>query len=186
MARSFVALVGCVIVLALAGSAVAQDTFTAELDGRSTVPPATTTATGLCTGTLNAEQTEFTFTCTHDVPQAVQGHIHEGPKGISGDVVREFADDNCCPDSTTWTADDEEPLTQELVARLMAGELYVNIHSEQFPTEELRGQFILDSEIVADAPTSSGVCGALVAQAMFATLAGLVCLRFHHHRKRFA
>ena len=186
MARSFVALAGAVIVMMVAGGALAQTDFTATLSGRNTIPPATTTATGLCTGTLNAEQTEFTFTCTHDVPQAVQGHIHEGPKGISGGVVREFADVDCCPeDGTTWAADDDEPLTPELVARLLAGELYVNIHSEEFSSEELRGQFIADSDIVADTPTSSGVCGSFAMQGMLMTLAGLVCLRFHH-RKRFA
>ena len=44
MARSFVALAGAVIVMMVAGGALAQTDFTAELDGRSTTSQATTTA----------------------------------------------------------------------------------------------------------------------------------------------
>ena len=163
--------------------AVGQDagtTFVAELDGRQTIPPAATTATGNCTGTLSDDESEFVFSCTHDAAFAVQGHIHRGAVGISGDIVFEFAEDDCCPESTTWF------LTAEEVADLQAGDLYVNIHSETFASEEIRGQFLAsvgqsggdgDDDVVQAPQEFEGLCGAFLAQMLLVPMLLLLCLR---------
>ena len=163
-------------------SALAQTTFTAELDGRQGVPPANSQATGTCTGTLSADESEFTFSCTHDVNSATDGHIHGGAFGITGDVVFEFAEGECCPDSTTWM------LTADDAAALKAGNLYVNIHSVIFSVEEIRGQLLADDEgsdvdgdTVEDA-TFSGACGSLGGFGMLLLFGGLLAMRLNRSR----
>lgn len=160
--------------------AAAQTTFTAELDGRQTVPPASTLASGTCIGTLNADETEFTFSCTHNANNATDGHIHEGAVGISGGVVFEFAEDECCPASSTWM------LSAEDAAALKAGNLYVNIHSEIFAVEEIRGQLLADTGGPADDPgedtTFRGVCGSFGGLGMMMLVAGLTVMRLRRSR----
>ena len=161
------------LVLGSAHVGLAQMTFTAELDGRQTVPPAPTTATGVCTGTLNAQQTEFTFSCTHTAPSSNEGHLHNAPRGSSGDVVFEFAEADCCPPSSTWL------LTAQEVEKLLAGEIYVNIHSDQFTSEEIRGWFDADGEIQIESQPFQGLCGAAFASAMILIALGLGGLKVH-------
>lgn len=177
-------LLGALIVSFAASAASAQTSFRAELDGNKTVPPAPTTATGECEGTLNAEETEFTFSCSHDLLDATKGHVHRGSvtdPPSSDTVAFSFAETDCCPESTTWE------LTAEDVEDLFAGQLYVNIHSEQYSSEAIRGAFEKD---VPDDGTEdpvvtprAGVCGASGAAAILMTFCGLCTLRAGRSRR---
>lgn len=40
----------------------------------------------------------------------------------------------------TWSSNDENPLSNDLVDDLIGGDVYVNIHSEEYPDGEIRGQ----------------------------------------------
>ena len=113
---------------------VQKTLFEIPLSGDQEVPPVETAATGMCMGTLNANQTQFKITCMHDV-DAVAAHIHNAPAGENGGVVFPFADP-ASPFSGTWN------LTDEDVAELFAGNLYVNVHSAANPGGEIRGQII--------------------------------------------
>ncbi len=114
---------------------VQKTLFEIPLSGDQENPPVQTEATGLCMGTLNANQTQFKITCMHDVEAVAAAHIHKAPAGTNGGVVFPFADPTS-PFSGTWN------LTSENVADLLAGNLYVNVHSAANPSGELRGQII--------------------------------------------
>lgn len=131
-------------------SARGQTQFHAELDGSQTVPPTPTTATGTCSGTLNAAETDFTFSCTHTVRDAIAGHIHRGTAGSVGDVVFAISESGCCPESSTWL------LMPQDAADLGAGRLHVNIHSAQHATEAIRGQLLPEGGVVDSAVGGGG------------------------------
>lgn len=175
MQRSLLALL-MTGVAAWSGTALAQTSFTASLDPTQTIPPAISQATGTCVGTLSADETQFTFSCTHDIQNATDGHIHQGAFGTSGEVVFEFAEGGCCPPTATWF------LTPAEAAVLKAGNLYVNIHSEIFTSEEIRGQFLQsggDSTTGADEDTEfQGICGTFGLTCLLPMFGGLVALRF--------
>ena len=120
--------------------AVSQDQFTARLDGLQHGPA---NATGSGTFTLNGARTELSFNIVVDI-NALTGpialaHIHEGAPGVPGGVVRtlNFVDDTA---NGTWKDTDGQPLTAARVAQLLAGDLYVNVHTNAFTDGKIRGQ----------------------------------------------
>lgn len=59
-------------------------------------------------------------------------HIHTGAIGVEGDII--------CTLSSTSPMVNECTLTEDNIASLKAGELYVNIHTTGNSGGELRGQ----------------------------------------------
>jgi hypothetical protein len=123
----------------------AEHTFTAELTGDQEVPPVATNATGSGTFVLNAEGTELSFdvsiTAGLSGPVTV-AHFHESPVGVSGGVVFEitaFVEQN--PDGTV-SASGLWELGSGDVEALLAGDIYVNFHTDLHPAGEVRGQLI--------------------------------------------
>ncbi|HUF08853.1 MAG TPA: CHRD domain-containing protein [Rhodothermales bacterium] len=77
-------------------------------------------------------------------------HFHRNPLGVNGGVVKTIAgtfEGNSA--IGTWTASDNEPLTDELFRDLIAGNLYLNIHTAANPGGEIRGQVLLNSGLGA-------------------------------------
>ena len=61
-------------------------------------------------------------------------------RGLAGDF-----DGDVWVSSGTWSADEtDQPLTSELVAELMAVNIYVNIHTADYGPGEIRGQVLRD------------------------------------------
>ncbi len=123
--------------------------FTATISGGQEVPPNASPARGSGIFTLNPAQTELAFFITVDMGSLlgpmVASHIHNAPPGVNGPIVRTltFSGDTA---SGVWKSSDPEPLTPALVNRLLAGNLYVNVHTTVFPGGEVRGQILnLDS-----------------------------------------
>lgn len=116
--------------------------FNVSLRGDQENPPVSTTATGSAQLTLNAQRTALTGTVSHSGLSGTftGAHIHRGAVGENGPVVRAltFNGDQATVNWTTGDAD--QPLTAELVEDLLAGRLYVNVHSEKYPTGEIRAQ----------------------------------------------
>ena len=66
-------------------------------------------------------------------------HFHLGRVGTNGGVVRtiDFVDGQAIG---IWMSTDDEPLTEALTEALLAGDVYVNVHTEANPPGEIRGQ----------------------------------------------
>ncbi len=120
--------------------------FTAILRGSEEVPPVSTSATGTASASLDEANTTLTVTGTYTglSGPAQAGHIHEAPRGENGDVI--------VPLTLTPDADDSTAGTFEVTATIgtEAGQLsletlqndgyYLNIHTEENSTGEIRGQ----------------------------------------------
>ncbi len=118
--------------LALPGSAFAQ-VFDIKLSGDQEVPTTDSQATGECLAYLNNAQTQLTVICQHDVANPVAAHIHRAPAGENGSVILPF-NYASSPFKATFSVSNQD------VADLLAGNLYVNVHSPEFPDGEIRGQ----------------------------------------------
>ena len=167
MFRPIKRMVVIIATLALVSTAQAQTVYNIPLTEAEEVPPSGSVRTGSATLTLNASQTElsyliellgfdlggFTVTTDDDLTGA---HIHDGDFGTNGPIVFSIfnlphdVDDvviNATPTLITmsgvWDAADEltgaEPLASQL-ADLLNGGLYMNIHTNQFPGGDIRGQ----------------------------------------------
>jgi hypothetical protein len=65
---------------------------------------------------------------------AFAAHIHDGPAGTNGPILFFL---NGGPRIWEGTI---PPLTSEQQAKLLNGELYINAHTDEFPTGLIRGQ----------------------------------------------
>ncbi len=123
------------ILIFAAGSLSAQ-TFVFELRGDQEVPPVPTTATGGCMGVLDQSAGTFDLTCVHNVVGATVMHIHSAPAGANGPIIFDLGDPTS-PVTATWSG-----MTPANIADLLAGKLYVNIHTGGRPGGEIRGQIV--------------------------------------------
>lgn len=87
----------------------------------------------LPTGAISGSITVSGFTAT-------AAHIHDGFAGVNGPVLQGLEQD--ATDPSIWRAPNDASLPAEAVDRLLAGGLYVNAHSAQFPAGEVRGQLL--------------------------------------------
>lgn len=97
------------------------------------VPPSGSDATAACSAALNSALDELTVKCEHDVANVTAAHVHLGAAGTNGPVEFPF-DDPASPFSQTF------PVNALQLANLLDGNYYVNIHSDEFPAGEIRGQ----------------------------------------------
>ncbi len=127
------------------------------LEGSQEVPPVVTSAMGSIMATLTGDLDSFVFSyeITYSdlssviIPAAgTGGHIHMAPVGINGGIVHTLDTSPFNYTGTTegtivgdWRFDDAtDPLTNELAQSLLTDGLYVNLHTEQNSSGELRGQ----------------------------------------------
>lgn len=127
-----------IFVIAFAPAPASAETLAlkAVLSARAEVPPNDSKGTGEGTFTYNTETKQLRFTITYRglTGPATAGHIH-GPAapGTNAGVVVPFA----VPETPiVGTA----TLTDAQAAALIAGQLYVNIHTEANKGGEIRGQ----------------------------------------------
>ncbi|HEX6087066.1 MAG TPA: CHRD domain-containing protein [Thermoanaerobaculia bacterium] len=120
----------------LAAFPLAAQTFVFDLRGSQEVPPVPSTHSGGCMGTLDQPARTFAITCVHDVIGATVMHIHRGAPGVNGAVAFDMGDP-ASPVSATWSG-----MTDADIAELLAGNLYMNIHTAGRPAGEIRGQIL--------------------------------------------
>src|SRR5437667_531638 len=125
----------CVVVAVCAAPAIGQ-TFVFHLRGDQEVPPTPSVATGGCMAQLNQPSSQMTITCVHDVVGATLMHIHRGAPGVNGPIVFDLGNP-ATPVNATWSG-----MTPADIADLLAGNLYVNIHTAGRPAGEIRGQML--------------------------------------------
>ena len=122
---------------------VTDGTYEVQLSGSQEVPPVTTDATGSATFTLSGDTLSLTGDFSGLSSPYTASHVHMAAMGENGDVI--------FPLNVTLDADNmsgifsaDQTLTQEQVDAAMAGNLYINVHSEMNPSGEIRAQLVPD------------------------------------------
>ncbi|KCZ70398.1 CHRD domain-containing protein [Candidatus Methanoperedens nitroreducens] len=138
--------------------------FAAHLLGNEEVPPVDTLAQGRATFRLNEDGTELSYRLNvSNIEDVSMAHIHLGAAGMNGPVVAWLYPGEPQPAvipgrfdgvlaEGTITADNlVGPLEGQSLKALMdvmrAGETYANVHTEQNPEGEVRGQIRTETAI---------------------------------------
>lgn len=183
MKRIFVFLAALALLLALPGSALAAEEFTAQLSGDAEVPPVDTEGSGSATVTISDDGTEIAYQVSYSglSGDVAASHIHFGGADVAGGVILPLAH-GPSPFSGTLTEADLTPVEggpqtfEEALDAIRAGETYVNLHTAANPGGEIRGQLVAAGTMP---PTSTdpsggglplGLLGILLAIAAAATV----------------
>ncbi|MCB9160126.1 MAG: S8 family serine peptidase [Caldilineaceae bacterium] len=129
----------------------------AGLSGAEEVPAVETDTIGAQFVAYDVDQNDMfvrvTVVPTPTVPIEVIGaHIHAGAAGVNGDVVRSLEPEpgffpTVVTDTLTVEISITDLVTDEIDA-LIAGNLYINVHTTEHPDGEVRGQILLDPYVV--------------------------------------
>src|SRR5512140_92440 len=129
------ALVLMALILPMRGT-YAQILFTASLDGSQENPAVVTSSTGTAWAVLSADMKSLTYRVTYAQLSAsrVGAHFHVGGTGGGAVVLPLSFNGNTV--TGTWSS-----LPDSLVRHLLKGDMYVSVHSTNFPGGEIRGYF---------------------------------------------
>ncbi|MCO7201829.1 CHRD domain-containing protein [Pseudoalteromonas sp. OANN1] len=119
----------------------ATKTFELMLSGKQEVPMNTSMQTAFATVELDENLMQFRATLDYsDVEGFSAAHIHDGDLGANGDVAFAFeaSDDNKVSIPIT-------DLSEDLIDDMLDGDWYINLHTEAFPSGELRAQIVPDT-----------------------------------------
>ncbi|MDM5227238.1 CHRD domain-containing protein [Cytobacillus sp. NJ13] len=136
--------------------------FKARLKGENEVPPVETNAFGFAKFAANNNRTKIKFALeVENIKNFIQAHIHSGKRGVNGPVIVFLfgADLETLEEQNGITTrrgvvtgiitdddiveNDAGIETVEDLLNFMEQELtYVNAHTEQNPTGEIRGQIV--------------------------------------------
>jgi hypothetical protein len=140
-----IALLALIAVPALASESV----FLAGLDGGEEVPATPVTNTGHASLFLNEDMTQVSYYIEYDAfPNETAAHFHLGAPGVNGPVIFPLPAGN--PKVGVWN------VTPADVAALFAGQVYVNIHTSDYPAGAIRGN-IEFCTVPVEATTMSSV-----------------------------
>lgn len=122
--------------VAFAGSASAEK-LKATLDGKSEVPATTTNGTGTADLDYDAATKKLSWKVTYSglSGPATAAHFH-GPAEAGKNAGVSVA----IPNAASSPVEGSATLTDAQAADLLAGKLYVNIHTAANPGGEIRGQ----------------------------------------------
>lgn len=121
---------------------------TFKIAGEQEVPAATTAASG--DGYALVNTTDYTVelvAVTQGVDDATMAHIHTGRIGNNGDVLVGLIQTS--GDLGTWETPEDTQIDAETFAVLASGGHYVNVHTPEFPSGEIRGQILTDNFALA-------------------------------------
>jgi hypothetical protein len=149
VAIAVVIAVGAVTINSIGLTSGQEQKFMAELSSQEEVPPTDSQATGSAEFTpMGSDSVMYNVNATN-IEGVTAGHIHSGQQGENGPiVVTLFNYDspmNEVSESGSITADKlEGPMAgkqlSDLATAMGNGSTYVNIHTEQNPNGEIRGQ----------------------------------------------
>lgn len=134
--------------------------FTAFLSGAREVSPVFTTATGVVEASLNGDELTLSGTfeglSTPIQPVGQTGvHIHAGFTGQNGPVEIVLSPE-LSAGNTAGVFNQTVTLTSDQRALLQNRGLYINIHTERYPSGELRGQLLPANRSIFQAYASGG------------------------------
>jgi len=117
-----------------AAAAFAKD-VKVTLAGAEETPPVTTSATGSGKISVGKDHSVKGSIKTTGI-EGVAAHIHVGAPGQSGPPIITLKQGP----AGTWTVPPGSKLTDEQFASFTSGNLYVNVHSAEHKSGEIRGQ----------------------------------------------
>ncbi len=120
--------------------------FALTLSGIEENPASGSTATAQADLTINIASGEVQGAVITTGITATAAHIHNAFAGTNGPVLIPFTQD--AGDPTMFTVAGGATLDAANVDRLLAGALYVNVHSAAAPAGEIRGQILPDGFIL--------------------------------------
>jgi hypothetical protein len=103
-----------------------------------TLPRPTSTASGSGEFTVNLIDGTVSGGVNTSGITATMAHIHDQFAGAAGPVIVPFVQNGADP--TRWEPQAGAMLTADQIDGLLAGRLYVNVHSDAYPAGEIRGQ----------------------------------------------
>jgi hypothetical protein len=116
--------------------------FYANLTGAQEVPPVNTTARA--TGSFIMTHKGLVFNITVNSKDSILfAQFYKAPEGMIGGVVRNISELNGSTATGIWKFDDPEPLSNDMIAELMKGNIYINMITDKNRTGEIRGQLRL-------------------------------------------
>lgn len=138
-AKSVLATAAAALLLSTGAAFAELLNFSAELSGAAEVPPADTAGTGDLVASFDTESMVFSWTITYEglTGPATAAHFH-GPaaEGENAGPVVPISGELPSPIGGQAT------LTDEQAQQLQDGLWYINIHTEQYPDGEIRGQVL--------------------------------------------
>ena len=152
-----------------ATSSTGQQTFTATMTGGEEVPPKNTQATGSAKFVSSSDGTSMTYRIrVAHINGVTMAHIHSGSIGKNGPIVVTLFEsatptgpmNGPLSQGTITSANLEGPLKgktiSDLVKLINDGKAYANVHTQQNPKGEIRGQISTSASASASASTSPG------------------------------
>lgn len=129
-------------------------TFHAILEGDEEVPPVDSDAKGAAIFRTSNDGTELNYRLiVANIEDVTAAHIHLAPRGENGDIVAFLFDpeeptegrtNGVLAEGTITSEDLVGPLAEatlsELIDEMEAGNTYVNVHTVDHPSGEIRGQ----------------------------------------------
>jgi hypothetical protein len=140
ISRRAAILMASLVCAAWAGTASAAPvSFTVELTGAQQVPPVQTSGTGTANLTYDPSTQKVTWSITYSglSSSATMAHFHDGAAGKNGPVVI-WLSKRGAPAASPITG--EATLTAAQAQQFLAGDWYINVHSQDHPAGEIRGQ----------------------------------------------
>ncbi|MBS1495244.1 MAG: CHRD domain-containing protein [Bacteroidetes bacterium] len=120
--------------------------ITANLNGLQEVPSVTTNARGTATLQTVATGLEYNISVAGLSGAITGAHFHYGNVKESGPVVKDITATFTNGTATgIWTTSEGTPFNDSLRAALVAGKIYLNVHTSANPGGEIRGQVLLSS-----------------------------------------
>lgn len=111
--------------------------YQATINSQNTVPRTTSSAQGSALLEYNKTTRMLTYNVTYQGLTPTAGHIHKAePAWETGPVVIPFANVGTSPITGSMKLDNE------LETLLRLGNLYINLHSKEYPAGEIRGQVL--------------------------------------------
>jgi hypothetical protein len=128
--------------------------FHAILEGEEEVPPVDSDAKGAAVFRTSNDETELNYKLVvANIEDVTAAHIHLAPRGENGPIVAFLFDpeeptegitNGVLAEGTITSADLVGPLERstlsELIDEMEAGNTYVNVHTVEHPSGEIRGQ----------------------------------------------
>jgi hypothetical protein len=153
----YITLLVVVITTAIVNHAVIAQTeeqkLTTELSGVNEVPPTNSSSTGMAEFDIIGTDSIRYHVNASNIQGVTAGHLHEGLEGENGPIlVQLFSYDtpmNQVSESGIITAGNSsfqgstttsQQQLKDFMSAMRTGQIYVNIHTEQNPDGEIRGQ----------------------------------------------